>query len=524
VTTASASAASGPGVSARGIRSGWDSWPWLPAGLVAAVGALAFVAVRPGVGDLFAAEARQSAASNGVGLTYWFSWYAGGSVPGGYSVLAPPLSALFGAALLGAISTVALTPLVWKLAHGTRRPAAATWIATLAAGMSLWSGRIPFAVGCVAATATLIAVRARHRLWGAAGAALTVALSPVSAALLLPGLVGGFVASRSHRSAIAWAALASLAMLSAITIAFGAPGPQGFSPDQAVVACAVLAGFLCTRPSRPVSVVVLVSLAVCPILALVPNSFGSNFERMIWICLPPAVIGTARAGRPIVIAVVLAALGWAGYVTTSELVVAAKPPSTTAYYAPLTGRLRDLGGLANYRLEVVPDGTHTAAYALLNYAMLARGYETQAENAYNKALDSAPQLDPARYRAWLDDNAVGYVAIDNSPTTTNAEYNLVAGAPPSYLELLWHNANWRLFEVVHPTPIVSAPATIVDADQANLELSIPRAGTFLVRVRWSRYLSAAGPAETRPAELQPTPDGWTALTIQRPGRYSLFGR
>lgn len=499
-------------------------WRWLPAGVVAAAGAFAFVVVRPGVGDLFAAQARASAASNGVGLTYWFSWYAGGSAPGGYSVLTPPLSAVFGAALLGALSTVALTPLVWKLAHGTRHPAAATWIATLAAGISLWSGRIPFAVGSVAATATLIAVRARHRIWGAAGAALTVALSPVSAALLLPGLLAGFVVSRTHRSAIAWTALASFATLGAVRVAFGAPGPQGFSPDQALVACAVLAGFLCTRPSRPVTVVVLVSLVACPILALTPNSFGSNFERMIWICLPPAVIGTARAGRPVVIAALVAALGWAGYVTTNELIVAAKPPSTTAYYTPLADRLRELGGLANYRLEVVPDGTHTAAYALLNYAMLARGYETQADNAYNKALDAAPQLDSGRYRAWLDGNAVGYVAIDNSQTTINAEYDLVAHTPPSYLRLLWHNANWDLFEVVHPTPIVSAPASIVDADQSNLEMSIPRAGTVLVRVRWSRYLTAAGPAGTEPAELEPTPDGWTELTIQRPGSYALFGR
>ena len=64
----------------------------IPATLFAAVTAVAFVIVRPPVGDIFAARARQSAALHGVGERYWFSWF-GGIVPGHYSVLGPLLSA-----------------------------------------------------------------------------------------------------------------------------------------------------------------------------------------------------------------------------------------------------------------------------------------------------------------------------------------------------------------------------------------------------------------------------------------------
>lgn len=53
------------------------------------VNAIAFWLVRPDVNDLWAARARASAVSHGVGLTYWFSWFSGGSTPGNYSVLTP---------------------------------------------------------------------------------------------------------------------------------------------------------------------------------------------------------------------------------------------------------------------------------------------------------------------------------------------------------------------------------------------------------------------------------------------------
>ena len=50
--------------------------------VLAVAGSLVFVALRPPVADLQAADARAAAAVHGVGLGYWLSWF-GGTAPGG---------------------------------------------------------------------------------------------------------------------------------------------------------------------------------------------------------------------------------------------------------------------------------------------------------------------------------------------------------------------------------------------------------------------------------------------------------
>ena len=104
--------------------------PWLAPSFPAALNAVAFWIIAPNVNDLFAAIARESAALHGVGLSYWFSWYGGGSTPGNYSVLTPYLSAAIGAVPLAAIATAGITPLAWIALRGTKHPVAGLWVAT----------------------------------------------------------------------------------------------------------------------------------------------------------------------------------------------------------------------------------------------------------------------------------------------------------------------------------------------------------------------------------------------------------
>src|SRR3954451_20672683 len=117
---------------------------WMRAAVVAPTdfaiaSAGAFYLVRPGVNDLWAARARASAASHGVGLDYWFSWFGGGSTPGNYSVLTPYASALIGTELVGALSALVAVGLVAVAVRGTRYPAAATWVAAVGAALNIWS-------------------------------------------------------------------------------------------------------------------------------------------------------------------------------------------------------------------------------------------------------------------------------------------------------------------------------------------------------------------------------------------------
>ena len=500
-------------------------WTW-PAALptaVAIANAIAFLAVRPPVGDLWAARARQSAASHGVGLTYWFSWFGGGSAPGSYSILTPYLSALIGSVLLGALATVAITPLCWRLVQGSPYPLAATWVATVAAGFSLWSGRIPFAVGTATSVAALIAVRERQHLWAAICAVLAVLFSPVSGAFIAFGLAGTFLLTRTHRR-IALTTMFSVALsLVLIAAVFGVPGPEGYPAKQALSASLGLIVLLIARPPRHLVALIVLTLVACPILVAIPNAMGSNFQRLVWIWLPVAVIATARARRHVAFLAVAIVVYFGAQGTIQELHVATKPMSSANYYTALATELDTIPGLDNYRIEVPYDGTHTAAYALLNHAALAGGYESQTDHALNAVLRSSIRLDAESYRLWLDTNAVGYIAVGRTTLSDNPEYRLVTSAQLSYLTPVWADSNWTLYEVTNPRPIVAPPATMVDASQSSLTIRVSGAGVIGVRVRWSKFLSVESPVDAPAASLTDDGYGWTLLTTQQSGLYVLHG-
>ena len=103
--------------------------------VIAVLNAVLFLLIRPDVNDLWAARARASAVRNGVGLSYWFSWF-GGSTPGNYSVLTPYISAYTTAEVLGAVSAVAIPLLCIVLTRGTEHPIMATSVAAVTAGIS----------------------------------------------------------------------------------------------------------------------------------------------------------------------------------------------------------------------------------------------------------------------------------------------------------------------------------------------------------------------------------------------------
>ncbi|MDP9093414.1 MAG: hypothetical protein M3N95_10885 [Actinomycetota bacterium] len=510
----------------RGTKLRWTKPPFSPAYYPAAVGlamAIAFVVVRPQVGDLWAARARQSAASHGVGLTYWFSWFAGGSTPGGYSVLTPLISVLLGSVMLGAIATASIAPLCWWLARGSGHPLAATWIATITAGASLWSGRIPFAVGTAVSILALIAVREDRRWLAALLTALTVLLSPVSGAFIAIGLTGVAVYSRPHRTISLTTIAAAVASLVVVAVVFGAPGPEGFTASNAALTAGALVLLLAARPPKYLASVIVLSILACPLIVAVPNGMGSNFQRFVWICLPVAVVATARVR--LLAALVAGGLAVISGVTgtVDDLRVARSPLSSPAYYAPLARELDSIPAMTNYRLEAVPDGAHTASYALLGHAMLARGYETQADNAFNAVLMSNADLNAVTFKIWLDNNAVGYVAIGKTAIHPSPEFNLVSKGNLGYLSSVWSDADWTLYRVENPTSIVAAPATIIDAEQSRLEVSVPDPGPIPIRIRWSHFLAVTPPKGVLGATLAKDSAGWTILTVPTAGTYILHG-
>jgi hypothetical protein len=327
------------------------------------------------------------------------------------------------------------------------------------------------------------------------------------------------VHDRTRRLAAAGAAGAAGGCLVIVGMYFGTPGPEGYPALEAGLAAAAIALLLLTRPPDYLRTVLFASLLVCAAVAVVPNGLGSNFNRFAWICLPVAAAATARGRTWLVITATGLAASVGIAFSVRDLSVAASPESNIARYDSLIAELAHLPRIADHRVEIVPDGTHVAAFALLSHVQLARGYETQTDNALNAALAS-PALDATSYKIWLDNCAVGYVVLDRTTLARGPEDRLVRSGALPYLHQVWADAHWRLFRVSAPTPVVASPAVVVDADQASLTILAPRAGTFALRVRWSHFLRVSGP-DGASAGVTSDGQGWTTLTVSRPGRYRV---
>jgi hypothetical protein len=491
---------------------------------VTAISATMFVVALPHVGDMWAALARAEAARAGVGLSYWFGWYSGGTAPGAYSVLTPMLSAVVGSPGLLAISTVAAVVLAYYAVRGMRRPYAALLVVTIVASANLWSGRVPFALGCAIGLVAVLAMQSGRRYIAALAGIATVLASPVAGAFLILGAASAALATNKQRSSTVMCAAATGLALIGIGLWYGTPGPEGLSAGAAVGGAIMLVVMLLAQPSRAMTTLIIISTAAIPILAIVPNGMGSNIERLVYIIAPVGVAATSRA-RPAVTAIaIIPAMIYGLVATATDLAIAYAPNSQLSYYTGLQHELSNLhGSLAGHRLEVVSNGTHAAAYVLLNQAALARGYETQADAAYDAVLANPHELNATTYRTWLSQNAVSYVAVDRTPLTHTPEYNLVLKNQPSYLSVVWADAHWTLYRVQQPTPIVSSPATYVSSNQGQMVLHVDRAESVLLRLRWSRLLTATGPTALQPADVTSTPSGWTMLQTFGPGTYVLHG-
>lgn len=494
--------------------------------LFAVANAVAFVIVPPNVNDLWAARARADAAHAGVGLTYWFSWFSGGSTPGNYSVVTPYLSALFSAEVVGAVSAVAAVVACVFLLKGTAHPFAAGMIAAVAAALNLWSGRIPFLLASALAVTALIAVRHQRR-WLTAGLIVaSVSASAVPAAFVALGLVGLFLTTPAYRrSCLAGMAAIAVSFLAQWAI-FGTPGPEPYSFWVFAETVALLLVVVFARPPTYLRATVWVSVLAAIVLEIIPNGLGSNFVRMVWFWLPVAVVATTGIRRLVLPLALVAPMVLAGAVgTAQDLHESSLPIASQQYYQSLSNKLDTIGGVKDYRVEVVTHGAHAADTELLNHAMLARGWETQEDLELNPQL-ADPKLDAITYKVWLDDNAVGYVAMPKSALSDYPEYQLVSQGSLPYLRRIWQNKDWKLFRVTSPTPIIGAPATLTAHTQSTMTVHVPCTCTVAIRIRYSKYLGAAASgsqsAQTS-ASLADDGSGWTTMTTTQPGDYTLSG-
>ena len=157
-------------------------------GMLLAAGIVSlWLAVAPATPDLAAQVYRVHLFANHGFALYDANWYGGHLLPA-YSVLFPPLGALIGVRLAGALATAAAIVLFDRLARdefGSRAWRGTVWFA-VGAGLNLLSARLTFALGLAVGLAALLAAR-RGRQVPAVALAFACPLASPLAGLFLAG-------------------------------------------------------------------------------------------------------------------------------------------------------------------------------------------------------------------------------------------------------------------------------------------------------------------------------------------------
>jgi hypothetical protein len=192
--------------------------------------------------------------------------------------------------------------------------------------------------------------------------------------------------------------------------------------------------------------------------------------------------------------------------------------TSRAYYTPLVSWLRQADGSLAARVEVVPTRDHWEAAYVAPTVPLARGWERQLDIADNPIFYGQAPLTSRTYRAWLESNGARYVALADAPLDEAgvAEAALIDSGVPG-LRLVWHDANWRVYDVVGGPGIVSGPARLTGMSGAYLSLRATDAGSSLVRVRWAAHWTVS----SGEARLAPAAGGWTKVIAPHAGPITL---
>ncbi len=511
-----------------------------PVALATALAAVYLLWQPPSL-DLAAAEYR-SWLFGEQGFAVWNgNWYGGHHLPG-YSLLFPPLGHWLGPRVVGALAVVAAAWLFERIAwerYGADAWLGATWFAAGAA-TTLFSGRLTFALGLVPALGALLALqrtgmRGRGGGWLASAvglAVLTPLASPVAALFL--ALAGTAYALGQRRAAGLAVAAAAMAPVAFMSIAFPEGGIEPFVasaywPLLAFAAVALLV--VLPREERTLRIGVVLYALGCTAAFLIDTPLGGNVVRLGALCAGPIAALVLWPDRKLALALLAPfALWWQWNAAVDDVRTASGDPSVhAAYYAPLLAELerRGAGGGAAGRLESPFTRLHWEARHVAPEISLARGWERQLDLEVNPLFygeqTGAPPLTVARYEDWLHERAVRWVAVPQRQRldySAQEEARLIADGLP-YLAPVWRDADWRLYEVRDPIPLVDPPARVTawGTDALTIDASRADARSLTLRVRWTPYWAVvAGDACVEP-------DGdHTRLVVRRAGEVRLATR
>jgi hypothetical protein len=488
----------------------------LRATLLAAAAALPYLLLEPASADLAAQQFRADLAAEHGWVLWNHAWYGGHLVPG-YSLTFPPLAALIGARLLGALAAVgaaAAFAVIAERAYGERARLGVYWFAIGTATM-LYTGRLTFALGTAVAIAAVLLAQ-RRRSWGAGTlAALAVVSSPVAG--LFAGLAGAAAWLGGYRREGTPLVLGAALMLAAVVLAFPTEGHHPLEFGTFLPAVLLAGGALLLLPSghRTLRAGAVLYAALALAALLIDSPLGGNVMRFGALLAGPVAALALAGRRNVALAVVaLPLLYWQWTAPIHDLADAVGDPSTeAAYYEPLLAELDERSGGAIARVHVPPSRNRWEAVHVAERYPLARGWLRQLEAEDFEAF-RVGELDRDSYRAWLADRGVSFVAVGDAQPDylSDAERRLIdAGALG---DPVWENEHWRLYDVKLPgRALVRGPGRLLELGPDGF--TVAASGPVSVAATYTPYFSVvAGEACVEPDPARG--DRWTRIVPADP--------
>ena len=515
-------------------------------------------------GDLAAQDAWTGFALAHPTSAYDFAWY-GGMHPASYSLISPYVMSALGVratmVVVGTVSAVLVMVILRRL-PAVKHPAWVGGYAALALVGNAVSGRVTFGLGLALGLGSLAVVFAwprqpPHRVeqWSrgvlaALLAGLATAASPVAGLFL--GLVAVALWLTGRRRAALVVGVLPVAVVLGTALLFPFSGIQPISWRTALLplVLAIASWALLPRGWRVVRFCSVVYAAAVLLVWVLPSPIGSNVTRLALLFGGVTLIAAAggrwwtspvarRFGRPagalFLAAAILTSTGYQAVIAGQDVLGSASAATLDADVRPLVAQM-DARGAEQGRVEVVPSVSHREASALAPYVNLARGWNRQADVARNPLFyDEESPFGARQYRHWLSRWAVHFVVLPSStPDYAGLNERLLIRAGLPYLQRVWSDETWTLYEVTRPTPMATPPATVDSWDAAGLTVRMPFAGSTRLRIAWSPWLSIVDEqgrqvpsAELAGSCLRPVPTegsrsmSWVELVVTRPGLYRI---
>jgi hypothetical protein len=423
---------------------------------------------------------------------------------------------------VGVIATIVAALLFSAIAYdrfGDRARLGVFWFAT-ATAISLFTGRLTFALGVAVALCAVLAVQRGHRATAVVFAALTPLASPVAALFLACGVVAYAIAERSRKGLELAVVAVGVALLINTAFPEGGTEPFDFSSYEPAILVAIAVFVALPPEERLLRYGVAVYGAALSGAFLIQSPMGGNATRLGSLLLGPILaFGLWRRQRFALVLLVPVLIYWQWSPVVRDLEeVNAQPSVTAGYYAPLIDFLRGQPHRDSQRVEVLPEAHHWESAYVPHGIYIARGWERQLDRKLNPLFYQSAPITGPEYRSWLDDLGVGYVAVPRAPLDYAAlgEKRMLKKGPPSYLKKVFHSKNWTVYAVTNPSSLAIG-GTMVKLTPQGFVIDADAAGTVLVRVHWTPYWSI----EQGTGCVEQAPGGYTMLDVTTPGRFRV---